>query len=343
MKSLKIYLINDYTKIIKEDDLVEYDREIDVNSPIFDLLFKEDVFQKFFIIPISKKEIEEYNLKNEYISAFNKLNNLNLNYPLIRLVYNDGEDINILNEFKFNFNLLKSLEIKQEKSCKNYDLFFKTLFSFPNLENSLIFLEVNGPLLGDFNCDNADKKSQSDDNYEEKEDKEENKYSEENREEEKQVEEKLEEEKNGINEGEEENDEEKNEDNENNEEENEDNENNEEESEDFFNRNKLDPNIFEGINNFKSLEELRLNNFEFKKAFILNLPNLKKLLIDQCSNIVFAENSCLKLKELFLYGSSFVQNSKIVMPELEGLTIDKENESFQNNKEYDIFDYKSLQ
>ena len=59
---------------------------------------------------------------------------------------------------------------------------------------------------------------------------------------------------------------------------------------------KLD--LFEDINNFKSLEYLKLSFFDFKTDLTLKLFTLKEISLNYCDKIIFEENSLLKLKNL---------------------------------------------
>ena len=71
---------------------------------------------------------------------------------------------------------------------------------------------------------------------------------------------------------------------------------------DLLGEKSIDPDIFINLNNIKSLRELNLNKIYFSyKTFVLNLPNLEKINFQNCSNITFAEDSCLKIKKFILF------------------------------------------
>ena len=117
-------------------------RYLSIYSPFFDtLLINENLGN--FIIPIKISIIEKYNLENDYISSFNKINSLNLNYPDIELEYKDEKDIDYLPKLNINFNKVKRLVLTKENYDDNsYDYFFKNLFLLNNIQNNLIIFEM---------------------------------------------------------------------------------------------------------------------------------------------------------------------------------------------------------
>ena len=56
---------------------------------------------------------------------------------------------------------------------------------------------------------------------------------------------------------------------------------------------------FNNINEFKLLEELHLNGFWFKNTLTLKLFKLKNLLISNCQNIIFSEDTTLNIEKLY--------------------------------------------
>ena len=79
----------------------------------------------------------------------------------------------------------------------------------------------------------------------------------------------------------------------------------------------------ENINNFKSLEELKLENVIFLKALKLKLNTLKHLALCNCDQIGISENCALNLKSLSLFRSKLIHcnSSHLKFPELEQLKI----------------------
>ena len=144
------YFIKYKKNIFKEnnDELKIYSnnlRKIDIFSPFFDLLEKNNLFEQIFYIPISINEMEKYTIYSDYISAFNKLNNLNTNYEGISFNYRSSDDINLLKDLKIKCSQLKMLLIRQEFQGLNndYNYFFKTLFSYFTDKRKLIVLELD--------------------------------------------------------------------------------------------------------------------------------------------------------------------------------------------------------
>ena len=261
------YLLHDnkrFLKIIKEKEkenkLVKYHyfmKQISIFSPFFDFLSKSEYFD-LFTIPISVKTIERFNLKDEYIKTFENLNKLHLvKYPSIFFDYKKTSDINYLKEFKIRFGKIKRLIISHEFSIyiDNYDYFFKTLFSFNNIEKNIIHLNL---FVG------------------------------------------------------------------------------------FIKKDKLDPNSLKNLNSFFSLEVLELKGFKFKTTFTLKLKNLKKLILKNCENLTFAENSCLNLKILYLLDCSIEKPKYLIkMPELEECVLP--NNIINKQKYSNIIDFGSFE
>ena len=153
---LKKYIYNklNFTNF-KPDNNEDY-YLIDIYSPFFDDLSKSEYFDTILCLPINIMTIEKFNLKNDYILTFSKLNKLNLKYPALKFQFIDQNDINYFKEFKLNFKNIKKLHIykysKDEgfsfsfkklkfwQSSKKY--FFNTLFSFKDIEYNLIELSL---------------------------------------------------------------------------------------------------------------------------------------------------------------------------------------------------------
>ena len=136
--------IKDFEKQKSDEGLVKYNSFIDIYSPFFDSIANSDIFDSFTIRIIINK-IEKYNLKDDYISIFEKMNKLKNNYSSIAFFYKDSNNIKYLKEFKINFGNIKKLSIMQKYNSfiMNYDIFFNGLFSFNNIGNNLIDLNIN--------------------------------------------------------------------------------------------------------------------------------------------------------------------------------------------------------
>ena len=206
--------------------------QISIFSPFYDHISKCDYFE-IFKMTISSKLIEKFNIKEDYISAFEQINELNLKYPVILFDYKDSNDINYLKDLKIKFGSVKKLAATHDFSIyiKDYDYFFKTLFSFNNIEKNIVYLDL---FIG---C----------------------------------------------------------------------------------NRNlRIESNSLRNLNSCTSLETLSLKSFKFKTTFVFNLKNLDKLILKNCENFTFEEDSCLNLRALYI-SDCVVENptSLLKMPELE--------------------------
>ncbi len=145
-KDLLQYLINYYDNLFQNKDILKEDENIiDIYSPFFEVLSKEKFFKDLFIIPINIKNIKQYKLKDDYISAFKQLNSV---YPKLNLTYSDINDINYLKDLEINFNLIESLIIEPEDDnyIYNNNSIFSVISSLPNLKDNLIYLEVKGTI-----------------------------------------------------------------------------------------------------------------------------------------------------------------------------------------------------
>lgn len=112
-----------------------------IYSPFFDILLNNCDLEQFYI-SIEVSTIKKFNLEDDYISAFNNLNNLNKDYPKIEFEYKDGKDVDYFQ--KLHLNKIKKLTLLKEYSEEqfNYEYFFKNLFLLPNILKNLIVLEM---------------------------------------------------------------------------------------------------------------------------------------------------------------------------------------------------------
>ena len=221
--------------------------EIDIYSPLFEIFYKSKLFGELFVIPIDFRFIERYKLKEDYITAFNKLNDINSNYSSICLKCYDDKDISILKDFNIKFNKIKNLSLKINPNKNiDYNLFYRELFSLKDIENNIIDFYINN--------------------------------------------------------------------------------NN-------FYGNEIDGNIFENLNKFKKLENLKLYKLRLNNTFELKLKTLKTLNIDGSGKIYINPDAGISIKKLILPFDYF-SKSLLKLPQLEYLEFSNDNFSF--------IDFKSL-
>jgi len=234
------YILYYYRKQLKDN---HWKNDISIFSPIFDIFVKKgkDIFDKLFYIKIRVESIMKYNLKSNYISAFEKLNELNVNYSSLDYLFTKNEDISHLYDLKINFTNIKELSITKYFTDKIFSI---KIFTNDDLLNNLVDLNL-------------------------------------------------------------------------------------------FYAEKIKPKVFENLNNFKALIKLKLTA-NFESTFILNLPNLQYLSLQNSYKITFEKNSCLNLKELFINDCSIVEPYNLIQfPELIECNLDIE-------KCDKIFDFKSF-
>ena len=142
---------NDQIENISDNQLI-----IDIQSPFYDSLSKNPIFQNLFIIRIPIPLIKENDLMKDYINEFENLNKLNNNYSSICFQFDkETEEYYDIQKFNINFQKIKKL-IFEEKAPKPKDkkyfntayneisfFPFKIIFSNDNVVlNNLIFLEI---------------------------------------------------------------------------------------------------------------------------------------------------------------------------------------------------------
>ena len=106
--------------------------------------------------------IDKHKLKDEYIKFFDNLNKMNINYGSIFFYLQDINKINYLKEINVNFNKIKRLTLRNltKKEFKEFEdiydndndnddtiqkeneNFFETFFSFNNIKDNLIYLDI---------------------------------------------------------------------------------------------------------------------------------------------------------------------------------------------------------
>ena len=250
----------------KEYSLYENSKDIDLDSPFFDVLLNTDFFNKIFNIAISI----EYIYEKEYKSKLKKINESNIEISSLTfyIEYEEDFDLNLIKDLNINFSQLKKLIIKKNRYL---EINFKELINLFNIQNNLIYFQY--------------------------------------------------------------------------------------ESGDYYHSHKIDLNLIEIINNFKSLKYLILSGVKISSLFELKLNNLKHLELIGCSNftfnnnnfnlnylkligcssIVFSDNNFLSLKYLEL-GRGLVVKSSISMlkcPELNELILKDRNK-------FSDLDFKNL-
>ena len=103
VKSLKDKNTNEDVYEIKYNEKKEK-KLIDIYSPFFEVLSKNEMLEYFYTIRIDIETIQKYNLKNDYISAFKNLNESNIKYGAIKFIYKNKSDLDFLTELNIKFN-----------------------------------------------------------------------------------------------------------------------------------------------------------------------------------------------------------------------------------------------
>jgi len=143
--------MNDNDKIMKFEDYEEeeeYNKEyIDISHPFFNIYLKLNLLDKYYInIRFEEKEEKEKSI-NKYNPIFTKLNQLKFNYPSIKISSKDLNLTKFFKELNIDPNKIKDLGLDNDRfsddkneNCLNL---LKSLFSFKQFENNLIYLELN--------------------------------------------------------------------------------------------------------------------------------------------------------------------------------------------------------
>ena len=95
----------------------ENETYININSPLFEIISKLSNFEKNYTIYISQKNIDEFNLLNEYNKLFGKLNKSNIKYISI-LYFSDNNGIKYLKKLNVDYNKIIKL-ILQRNGIQN--------------------------------------------------------------------------------------------------------------------------------------------------------------------------------------------------------------------------------
>ena len=133
---------------IKGENIIEegFKTFINIDSPLFKVISKTKNFDTNYTIFISQKILYEYNLKDYFKNYFEYLKKLNRKYSSIYYSFNDKKKLGYLKDFKIDFNKIKKMTLYQIKDSNEMRIdnkyFFETLFSFNNIENNLIYLNI---------------------------------------------------------------------------------------------------------------------------------------------------------------------------------------------------------
>ena len=152
LKATLIDLFQNYFDFKNQEyDYYEGDeRKLDIYSPFFEDISQGELYEKIFTIPIPIEIIENYNLKNDYISAFNKKNESNGKYPSLTIYYTGCEDIKLLKELKIYFQKVQRLSLIfiGTKEHINTNILFEDFFSIKNIENlTYLNLDLNAQVI----------------------------------------------------------------------------------------------------------------------------------------------------------------------------------------------------
>jgi len=146
-----INLIIDYFKNYQnkskniDNSLYEESLNIDIHSPLFDILINEDFYKNIFTIIIPIGNIKTNKIANNYINTFNKLNQDKTKYLSLFVNYKSDEDIEFLSKLNINFNVIKKLIIyNYNNDIYDRDEFLNFILSFQF--NSLVYLEIKAKL-----------------------------------------------------------------------------------------------------------------------------------------------------------------------------------------------------
>jgi hypothetical protein len=110
---------------------------IDIQSPFYEKLSKNAIFENLFIIRIPFPLIKEHNLMKDYIKEFEQLNKSNTNYSSLCIQFDiETKEFSYLKKLNIDFKKIKKI-IFEEKTTKSYNKSFgwidNELFIYKNI------------------------------------------------------------------------------------------------------------------------------------------------------------------------------------------------------------------
>ena len=117
--------------------------KIDIYSPIINILLNNPIFKDVFLISIPQRFIIYNNYEKDYVTFFDLLNKMNIEYGLIiEQFYNSNLFFFINYSCEVDFNQVKTIVIRENHGeNKFYIQFFRKFFYF-DIYNTLINLEI---------------------------------------------------------------------------------------------------------------------------------------------------------------------------------------------------------
>ena len=126
----------------------DIDNYINIDSPLFEIISKTKDFYMNYSIFISQKNIDDYDLKNDYKIKFKKLNKSNINYS-VYYKYKDSTKLSYLKQLNIISNNLRKLNlINQGNDFSNTEIskninFFQNLDELEFYGNYIIFNQLD--------------------------------------------------------------------------------------------------------------------------------------------------------------------------------------------------------
>ena len=150
-ETFESYILNYFKiKFNNEKEIQTYPLVLNTKSILLDSFLNTDYFDKFIIeIPLLPENIVPFNnklLKN-YISLFNNINSMKLNYPMILIETYNGH-FEFLKKININFNQITKLKliIKGKNTTDNILQCFFELFN--NQYDNIKYIEIANPIFG---------------------------------------------------------------------------------------------------------------------------------------------------------------------------------------------------